>query len=247
MRFEASQNNSYENVESRRQDGVWTDHTTQVNRYDDLLEAIGERSNYDGDLELDILDVGCSTGEAANYFAEELEDRYGVTVNVVGVDIGDEVVDEAGQVLDEAYQGKAQNLDFETDRFDIVTSKTLLSRIGPEDQTDAMNEINRVVDDDGYAAVEVDPEGEDRVFKGTSYVMTGEEMTEVSQETEGFSDYSIAEELEPYKAVDFHQEKEKPDDVEKHNEGEFLGTTRHVAEQAGQEQEGSGDDDIIVA
>lgn len=247
MRFEASQNNSYENVESGRQDGVWTDHTTQVNRYDDLLEAVGERANYDGDEELDILDVGCSTGEAANYFAEELEERYGVSVNVVGVDIGDEVVEEADQVLDEAYQGKAQDLDFETDRFDIVTSKTLLSRIGPEDQTDAMNEINRVVNDEGYAAVEVDPEGEDRVFKGTSYVMTGEEMDEVSEQTEGFSDYSIAEELEPYKAVDFHPEKETPDNIEKHNEGEFLGTTRHAAEQAGQEQEGSGDDDIIVA
>jgi len=246
MRFEARQNNSYENIEDGRQKGVWTDHTTQGNRYQDLLNAVSDRAEYQGDEEINILDIGCSTGEAAEYFADEVERMYGVEVNVTGVDVSDEILEEADQRLDETYQQPAQDLDFDSNSFDIVTSKTLLSRISPEDQTQAMREINRVVDD-GYAAVQVDPQGQDRVITGTSYVMTGEEMNQAAEATEEFSDYSIADELEPHRAVNYQPESEPVEDVEKHKDGEFLGATRHLAEQADSGSNEGSDDDIIVA
>lgn len=250
MKFTSKQNNSAEDIQASVQQGVWTDHTTQPNRYEDLLHGLKGRADFYGEDEVDILDVGCSSGEAIEYFAEEVESEYEVDVNVVGLDIGDEVIEEAennGRV-DEGYQGKAQNMEeFDDGEFDIVTSKTLLSRISGGQQSEALREINRVVSDEGYATVQVDPEGGRNPVTGTSYVMTGDEMEELSEETGGFEEYSIAEELEPHAAKKHFPEPEtssSPDNAE----GNFITSTKEVAEsyEEGQPSE-DGDDDIIVA
>lgn len=249
--------NSEEDIERGRENGVWADTTTQPNRYDDLLEGLHGRVDYDEGEQIDVLDIGCSRGVAAEYFANELEDEYGVDVNVVGLDANQQAVDEASGRLDDAYLGMAQDLDFDDDDFDIVTSKTLLSRISGEDQTEALQEIDRVVDSEGYAAVQLDPKGRDGITTGHSYVMTGEELSEVGYETmedgDAFESYPMDDVLEQYQFANFmdtgSKEAEKVEEVDETTSE--AGPFDELINQASQAQQGSetrdDDDDIIVA
>ncbi|MFB6174369.1 MAG: class I SAM-dependent methyltransferase [Candidatus Nanohalobium sp.] len=247
--------NSGEDIERGRENGVWADTTTQPNRYDDLLEGLHGRVDYDEGEQIDVLDIGCSRGVAGEYFASELEDEYGIDVNIVGVDANQDAVDEASERLDDAYLGMAQDLDFEEGDFDIVTSKTLLSRISGEDQTEALQEIDRVVGSEGYAAVQLDPKGREGITTGHSYVMTGQELTEVGQETvedgEAFASYPMDDVLEQYQFANFMEEQEEEVDTDQ-GEGSETGTFDELIHQASRAEEtkeidDDDDDDIIVA
>lgn len=254
MKFNSGDNNSGDDLQESVERGVWTDHTTEHNRYDDLRMGLYGRANFDSGDVIQILDVGCSNGEAISYFADHVEEHYGVDTNVVGIDIGDEVVEDAEEEgnVDEGYQGEAQNLEhFDEGEFDIVTSKTLLSRISGDQQTEALREIDRVVRDDGYACVQIDDGGNNEPERGESYVMTGEEMSEVSRETNGFSDYPIASELEAYHFEKFSDgiefETRGGEGTDHGFEDGFLGGTRAVADSY-EEQENKSDEnqDFII-
>ncbi len=246
--------NSGDDLERGREKGIWADTTTQPNRYDDLLEGLHGRVDYDEGDQIDVLDIGCSRGVAGEYFASELEDEYGIDVNIVGLDANEEAVEEASNRLDEAYHGMAQDLDFDEGDFDIVTSKTLLSRISGEDQTEALQEIDRVVDSDGYAAVQLDPKGREGITTGHSYVMTGEELSEVGFETmeggEAFASYPMDDVLEEYQFAHFMNEQSE-DEVEIDEDTSDSGSFDHLIDQASQAEGTSDldddDDDIIVA
>lgn len=247
--------NSGEDIERGRKNGVWADTTTQPNRYDDLLEGLHGRVDYDKGDEIDVLDIGCSKGVAAEYFANELEDEYGVDVNVVGLDANQQAVDEASERLDDSYHGMAQDLDFDEDDFDIVTSKTLLSRISGRDQTEALQEIDRVVDSDGYAAVQLDPMGRDGITTGHSYVMNGEELSEVGYETaedgESFASYPMDDVLEQYQFANFMEteSQELSDQVDEaaDNSRPFGELINQASQAEGGPDAEEDDDDIIVA
>lgn len=242
--------NSEEDLERGRDNGVWADTTTQPNRYDDFLEGLHGRVDYEEGQEIDVLDVGCSEGIAAEYFANELEDEYGVDVNVVGLDANQQAVDEASERLDEAYFGMAQDLDFDENDFDIVTSKTLLSRIPGVDQTQALQEIERVVDTEGYAAVQLDPNGREGITTGHSYVMTGDELSEVGEQTiedgEAFASYPMDEELDPYQFANFMEQENVGSNESSSSD---AGTFDELINQASRSYSGdeADDDDIIVA
>lgn len=253
MNFEGEYDkNSGQDIERGRDEGVWTDTTTQPNRYEDFIQGLEGRADYQKGEEIEILDVGCSKGVAAEYFAESLEEEYGVNVNVVGLDIEEGAVRSASERLSEAYQGEAQDMKFEDDRFDIVTSKTLLSRIPGTDQTEALQEIDRVVDSEGYAAVQVDPEGHQEMARGQSYVMTGEELSAVGEATaengENFSDYPMRDVLDEFRWDNFIEEDTQETVAETNPDTEgFLGATRDVADNYEDQTESGKDDDIIVA
>lgn len=233
-------------INSGRDEGIWTDHTTQKNRYDNLRLGLYGRASFSDKDNLKILDVGCSTGEASRYFADALEDHYEVDVDIIGVDISEEIVEEAQEVLDDAETQLAQNLDYSHSEFDIVVSKTVLSRIHPDDQTEALKEISRLTDNDGYAAIQVDSHGDERPVTGNSVVITGDELSSLEERTEGFSQYPMREEFAKYDVTEHMNQETVQTETEKKNEGEFLGYTRHVADELEPETEES-DDDIIVA
>lgn len=242
--------NSESDIERGRDNGVWADTTTQPNRYDDFLEGLHGRVDYQEGQQIDVLDVGCSEGVAAEYFASELEEEYGVDVNVVGLDVDEGSVEKASERLDEAHHGMAQDIDFDQNDFDIVTSKTLLSRIPGDDQTQALQEIERVVDSEGYAAVQLDPYGREGITTGHSYVMTGDELSEVGERTmedgEAFASYSMDEELDPYQFANFM---EQEDDAPNESSSSDAGTFDELINQASKSYSGdeADDDDIIVA
>lgn len=226
--------------------GVWPDHTTQVNRYDNFVGALYGRADFDDSGELDILDVGSSTGEASRYFADQIESEYGVETNVIGADVGEKAANKAGTQLDAAVQADARNLPFEDDSFDIVTCKTLLSRIRPEDQAEALSEIERVASDEAYVAVEVDSGMDDRPVTGENYVLRGDELSDIKESTEGFEKL-LEDELEGYETRRFFQSSEEPVDAEVYNEGDFLGATMHQADKYKEEEEAGGEENMIIA
>lgn len=242
--FNAGDNNSSEFTEENRERGVWSDNTTQPNRYDDFVEAVSSYADLESlGSEINVLDVGCSTGEAARSFADKLDAEYQFGVNVDGVDISESAVSTASETLDHAYTGRAQDLDFGDGQYDLVTSKTLLSRINSDDQQEALQEINRVVNSEGYAVIQVDENATDRVVTGTSYVLSGTELDTLSELTESF-EKPVGQFLEPENKVSNHQpEKERPNNVQE--DPGYLGTTVRVAEEI-DGSENPDDQDILI-
>lgn len=236
-------------AEKGREDGEWRDNTTQVNRYEDFIYALDEVADLDGVEELDHLDVGCATGEATGFFRDVFEEKYGMDMNTVGVDISQQALDEAekNDRVDRGVNVRAQELtsEFGENSFDIVTSKTLLPRLEASDQGEALREIESVVDPEGYAVLQLDPQGGDGVSTGVGYILEGEELTELRRETDGFDgeSYPIDSMLEHRKVVEYHPESEAS--YEGGGDTGYLSGMREELESAG--EKGQGDDsDIIV-
>lgn len=194
--------NSGDYVEGERDRGVWPDNTTQATRYEGFAQGIvslAEDGYFDGRDSVTVLDVGASTGEAPHGLATAIERYTGLDVETVGYDVSRDALSAhrdpgTGEhpYLDHQVQGDARQLPFADDTFDIVTSKTLLSRLKHgEDQSAALREIDRVLVDDGVAAVEIDPSGSDRVYTGDEHVLPAGEFAAARDRTDGFDRYPL--------------------------------------------------------
>lgn len=194
--------NSGDYVEEERDRGVWPDSTTQVTRYEGFAQGIvslAEDGYFEDRDSVRMLDVGASTGEAPHGLATAIEQYTGMDVETVGYDVSRDALSahhdpESGDhaYMDHPVQGDARQLPFADDTFDIVTSKTLLSRLKHgEDQSAALREIDRVLVDDGVAAVEVDPSGEERVYTGDEHVLPAGEFADARDRTDGFDRYPL--------------------------------------------------------
>ncbi len=192
--------NSGDYVDANRERGVWPDNTTQATRYEGFAQgivALAEDGYFEGRDTVRMLDVGASTGEAPNGLATAIEHYTGLDVETVGYDISGEALaanrdPDTGDhaYLDHPVQGDARQLPFQEDAFDIVTSKTLLSRLKhAEDQTAALREIDRVLTDDGVAAVEIDPSGQERIYTGDEHVVPASEFADARDRTDDFGTY----------------------------------------------------------
>ncbi len=201
--------NTHEYLEENLENGVWPDNTTQPTRYEGFAQEIVKRTaeGYFDDLdEIRLLDIGSSTGEATEGLATALEYHSDLEVETFSYDIDHKALETnreydhtdhqlqgaVGAEKDAEGEFQDRPLPFRDGSFDLVVSKTLLSRFTrPQDQSAALREIERVVRDDGLAAVEIDPQGSDRVITGNEYALEGRQFRELADETNGFSDYPL--------------------------------------------------------
>lgn len=185
-----------ETVDTARKQGVWPDQTTQVNRYKGFVEGIvglAENGYFDTTEPLKVLDIGSSSGEATHGFEVAIEYHANLDVETVSYDMHRDALkyNQAVENSDQQIQGDARNLSFADGSFDIVLTKTLISRLDGRHQTEVLREINRVLDENGAAAVEVDPEGGDRIYTGDEHVIPAEQLDEASSASDRFSEYPL--------------------------------------------------------
>jgi len=195
MEFDSTSNDE-KYVEKGRKKGQWRDHTTFENRYHGFEEELGEYIQEDDDIMM--LDAGCSSGLATETHAEYLEEEYGVNVEVIGLDLSDEKLKEAESKkrIDYPVQGSLTDIPLENDSVDYFLTKTTVSRMPGEAQTQALQEALRVTKPEGFVSLEVDPKGKDRTYSGIHYVGSTQELQEMADETSEFEDYPLPIESE---------------------------------------------------
>jgi ubiquinone/menaquinone biosynthesis C-methylase UbiE len=94
---------------------------------------------------MSILDVGCGTGSHL-----ELYQRY--KCNLYGLDLSPSMLDVARERLGDAAQldlGDASDMPYEDDKFDLVISMLTLHEMSPETRSSVLNEMKRVLKDNG--------------------------------------------------------------------------------------------------
>jgi len=94
---------------------------------------------------MSILDVGCGTGSHL-----QLYQRY--ECHLYGLDLSPSMLDVARERLGETVQldlGDATNMPYENDKFDLVISMLTLHEMSPETRSLVLNEIKRVLKNDG--------------------------------------------------------------------------------------------------
>ncbi len=96
-----------------------------------------------------VLDVGCGNGRHVVFFAEQ-------AFNVSGIDISKEAIDVANAWLNkkgltaDLRAGVAENLPFKNEEFDVVISDGVLDHIPMKNAKEAVNEMKRVLKQEGY-------------------------------------------------------------------------------------------------
>lgn len=95
--------------------------------------------------DMSILDVGCGTGSHL-----ELYQRY--KCNLYGIDLSPSMLNVARERLGDTAQldlGDATEMPYEDDKFDLVISMLSLHEMSPDTRVKVINEIKRVLKDDG--------------------------------------------------------------------------------------------------
>lgn len=89
----------------------------------------------------EILDLGCGYGRVTPYFKQ-------FSQNVHGFDYNKEMLDKAKEAYPEIQfkNGKAQNLPYENDKFNVIFCRSVLQHIEENDLKKVRSEINRVTD-----------------------------------------------------------------------------------------------------
>ncbi|MCJ7450662.1 MAG: class I SAM-dependent methyltransferase [Candidatus Nanohaloarchaeota archaeon QJJ-9] len=146
-----------EYFERSNQAGIWRQHDTSRERYEEYVEDFLNRFNGDLSDPFYILDVGSSTGTALDYFAGRLEEEKNVNTVSISLDINRAVLGENREngYSDRYVTGKAQELPFREDCFDYVICNGLIGYLPREDQVETLKEVSRVLKEDGKAGLAV--------------------------------------------------------------------------------------------
>lgn len=110
----------------------YTDYSWLHDGSSDIFELVRERAHGTAGATIRILDVGCSTGEAAAHLKERLLET-GLRVSMSGIDPAPEVARESRRNLDRFYEGSIESAKIE-EKFDIVVCARLLRFASPREQ-----------------------------------------------------------------------------------------------------------------
>lgn len=146
--------------------GVYHRHNNWKGRYRDIREEIEERLDFSEYDEVSVVDIGTSKGKAVQKFVENLTEEYDTDFDTYAVDVSDEHVQQANRQsqIEAAFNARVEELPLADDCFDVVICNALLPYLDQEpDATKlydanqhylAYHEINRILDQDGVAAIE---------------------------------------------------------------------------------------------
>jgi ubiquinone/menaquinone biosynthesis C-methylase UbiE len=141
-----------EQIERGRDNGIYDITTTSEDRYINpesfdsrIYEELSEIDLED--RKYSILDIGSSSGEPLEELTRKLENETEGEFESYGVDVNQQMLEE----IDDAKPVKAmgQFLPFKQNSFDIIISANI--HLEPEDTERIIQEINRVLDPDGFS------------------------------------------------------------------------------------------------
>lgn len=186
-------------------------HRTNPNRYMGFFAGIDAKfpaADYDT---VHVLDVGSSTGEAIEQFLTAYQQEHPNTAfNAVALDAESSTLETARneEQVDEVVQASGTHLPFESESFDIVVSSNYLPHYASHDeQALAVNDMYRVLQSDGVAALDLHNDEADSYTANTLggfYVFTKDELETVLDETEGLTQLPF-EERDAYQAQNFYR------------------------------------------
>ena len=99
-----------------------------------------------------ILDVGSSSGEALDTLVDRLEVEKECSFEALALDVDDEMVGKCYEANSEnVVRAAGQNIPLKSGSVDIVISSQL--HLNSEDIEEVVEEVNRVLDSEGYAVL----------------------------------------------------------------------------------------------
>lgn len=119
-------------------DFQWQFTTTWTGRYkeDGVTKCVEDYISKTGKRDLDVLDVGCSTGMALRTVQEDIQSKYGITLRTTGIEPNPSVQRRAEKNVDNLYKDRIQNIAVPSKRFDIVICNKVAYLARPDDQSD---------------------------------------------------------------------------------------------------------------
>lgn len=114
-------------------------------KYNKFLTALGSAPQ-------NILDVGCGTGKASNYFATE---GYCVACLDISQGMLNECLNMDNQHKLKGVLSDMRNIPFEDKSFDGIWSMASVVHLSPEDRKTAMSEFSRVLNEEGLMYLSV--------------------------------------------------------------------------------------------
>ncbi len=170
---------------------VWKCNLTSPTRYVRIYGSLSRSlaSGYETPQHanvLTLLDVGCSTGEAAKNLQDRLTSA-GYRIRLMGVDTAAEAVERAAMLndFDYAVVGCGQRLPLKDSSVDIALAVNFLHRLDPKQQAQGMQEIRRVLKKDGVAVCTIRPYGEPHPWMNA--VLTAERLDSLAEQSDGFT------------------------------------------------------------
>lgn len=185
------------------EDGFYGRHTNFGGRYRDIEAFIRSEVDLEAYDSISILDIGTSKGKALDKLAENLDDRYDTDFVATGLDASFDHAEASGEKdgVSYAVTGDINSLPFPGESFDIVICNALIPYLpdnGEEvNYTDnnphyeALTEIERVLDSDGVAAVEL---VNDRPYE-EKYVFQPDELERLLENSDPESSLEFSEGL----------------------------------------------------
>jgi SAM-dependent methyltransferase len=114
--------------------------------YESLYQVLNSGESYR------FLDIGSSSGEALDELAEKLEDEKDCSLETMALDINKEMAKQCySSNADNVICAAGQDLPLQPESVDIVISSQL--HLKPTDIEEVVDEINRVLDSEGYAVL----------------------------------------------------------------------------------------------
>ncbi len=188
---------------------VWRSNFTTSDRYIFVSCHIKEylKKYIDPARELELLDIGCSTGEAAANLQRHLK-LEGYRIHSTGIDVSADAAKIAkSNGLDSVIVSDAQHLPVANSSADIVLAMNFMNYIGKEDQAKCLREIKRVLKKDGiFSGIVRAPycwENEDSIspVQAHDVMVTGRMMEDLAIESENFGNM-------PYDQIRFYTPEE---------------------------------------
>ena len=122
-------------------DFQWQFTTTWTRRYkeDGVTKCVEDYISKIGRRDLDVLDVGCSTGIALRTMQEDIQSKYGITLRTTGIEPNSSVQQRAEKNVDNLYKDRIQNITVPSKRFDIVICNKVAYLARPDDQSNMIS------------------------------------------------------------------------------------------------------------
>ncbi|MDY6774174.1 MAG: class I SAM-dependent methyltransferase, partial [Candidatus Nanohaloarchaea archaeon] len=136
------------------ENGIYQRHTTSENRYQWYLSELDEE--LDRAERVRVLDIGASKGSAVAGVVSELEDD-GYTFQVRGVEPSPRHAGKCyeRESVEDVSRAVVHDLPYQDGSFDLVVCHRLLPFLEPGDRLEGLDEMERVLTDDGTALLDL--------------------------------------------------------------------------------------------
>lgn len=132
-------------------DFQWPFTITRTRRYreDGVTGCVEDYISKTGRCDLDVLDVGCSTGIALRNMQEDIQSKYKITLRTTGIEPNSSVQRQAEKNVDNLYKDRIQNIAAPSKRFDIVICNKVAYLARPDEQSNMISHCAKFLKTEG--------------------------------------------------------------------------------------------------